>query len=63
MQRGYRSGRAAATFGLFAVLTVGLASLVLGNDVLQVIDRNLLACELVVLRLKLSREKTLATES
>lgn len=51
LQRGCGSGWVAATFGLFVLLMVGLASLVLRNDVLQVIG------ELVVLHPKLSKGK------
>lgn len=60
LQRGYGRGWVAATFGFFAVLMVGLARLVLRNDVLQVIGRYLLIDELVALHPKLSRGKILA---
>ena len=47
----------------FAVLMLGLASLMLRYDVLQVIDGYLVVNELVALRPKLCRRKTLAAES
>lgn len=42
LQKGYSSGWAAVTFGLFAALIVGLTILVLCNNLQQVTDRYLI---------------------
>lgn len=54
---------AAPTFGFFAVLMAGLASLLLHYNVLQVIERHLFVGELVARCPTFFGGKTLAAES